>query len=213
MNARFLTPRVAALAGMAGAALFAVLLLALTAAQYEFMLEIGWRPIADPGGAWPSGLALGPLGWLQTLNFVVSGTLMMLFAAGLHAGITGGRGSRVGPRLLLVAGAAMALMGFETDEIQRTGPRTLHGWVHDIAFALFAVAYVVALLFLWRRMRQDPLWRDHARYTLVTALLAPVCLLINGPAYYLFLAAALLWFELTAVKLWRFSVVASSPRT
>lgn len=203
MNARFLTPRVAALAGTAGAVLFAVLLLVLTAAQYGFMLGIGWRPVEDPGGAWPSGLALGPHGWLQTLNFAVSGALLMLFAGGLHGGITGGRGPRTGPILLLAAGAAIALMAFGTDPIDRTGPRTAHGWIHDLAFVLFALSYPAALLSLWRRMQRDPLWRAHGRYTLVTALLAPACLLVGGPAYYVFLASALLWFEVTAVKLWR----------
>ena len=96
---------------MAGPALFAAVLLALTALQYNFLLGIGWRPLRDPAGAWSSGLALGPYGWAQTASFVVSGLLLMLFAAGLHLGATDGRGSRFGPALLFTAGAAIALMG------------------------------------------------------------------------------------------------------
>ena len=129
--------RVAAVAGMVGPVLFAGVLLALTLAQYDFMLEIGWRALGDPSGTWPSGLALGPYGWAQVANFVLSGILLMIFAAGLHLGATDGRGSRVGPTLLFAAGTAMALMGFETDPIQSTGPRTLHNLIHDLAFALF----------------------------------------------------------------------------
>ena len=66
----------AAIAGMIGPALFGTVLLALSALQYDFMLGIGWQPIADPAGAWPSALALGPYGLAQVANFVLSGSLL-----------------------------------------------------------------------------------------------------------------------------------------
>ncbi len=198
--------RAAAIAGMAGPVLFVSVLVALTTLQYDFMLGIGWHPLGDPAGAWPSGLALGPYGWVQIVNFVVSGLLLAIFAVGLHFGVTGGRGSRVGPILLFVAGIAMALMGFETDPIRRTTPRTLHGWIHDLAFVLFALALLCALFFLWRRLRKDPLWRNHARYTLATGILAVILLALPGIAYYLFVAVALLWIATTGVRLWKSTV-------
>ncbi len=110
---------------MVGPALFALVTVALTVAQYDFMIEIGWRPVADPAGAWPSGLALGPYGWAQSLSFAVSGLLLVIFALGLHHGMAGS--SKAGPALLLLSGVAMALLAFETDPIVRTGPRTLRG--------------------------------------------------------------------------------------
>lgn len=207
--------RGAAVAGMAGPVLFGTVLVALTVLRYDFMLGIGWRPVTDPAGAWPSGLALGPYGWVQTANFVVSGLLVMIFAVGLHRGATGGRGSWGGPVLLFIAGMAMALMGFETDPIRRTTPRTLHGWIHDLAFVLFVLALLSALFFLWRRLEKDPLWQNHARYTLVTGILVAILLFLPGVAYYLFVAVVLLWIELTAIRLWRLSgsLSANSPRT
>jgi uncharacterized membrane protein YidH (DUF202 family) len=198
---RLITPRRAALAGMTGPALFGGSLATLTALQYDFLLGIGWQPLGDPSGAWPSGLSLGPYGWVQDLNFALSGSLLAVFAVGLHRGITGG--SRSGPALLFVAGVAMALLAFETDPMDRAGPRTLHGSVHDAAFVLFVLALVPALFLLWRRMREDTRWRGHASYTLATALIASACLVLPGAAYYLLLAAVLAWFEVTAVKLWR----------
>jgi hypothetical protein len=198
--------RTAAIAGMAGPVLFGTVLVALTIFQYDFMLGIGWRPLGDPAGAWPSGLALGPHGWVQTSNFVVSGLLLAIFAAGLHLGVTDGRGSRVGPGLLFVTGLAMALMGFETDPIRRTTPRTLHGWIHDLAFVLFALALLFALYFLWRRLKKDPHWRNHARYTLATGILAAFLLTLPGVAYYLFLAVVLLWIGTTGARLWKSNV-------
>lgn len=165
------------------------------------MLRIGWEPLEDPSGAWPSGLALGPHGWVQGLGFALSGALISVFAVGLHRGIRGG--SKAGPALLFVAGVAMALLAIETDPMDRAGPRTLHGWIHDASFVLFILTLIPALFFLWRRMKRTPTWQAHARYTLVTAVLATGLLFLPGVAYYLFLVVVLVWFGATAIKLWR----------
>jgi uncharacterized membrane protein YidH (DUF202 family) len=186
-------------AGVLGPPLFAAALAAMTALQYDFMLGIGWRPFADPSGAWPSGLALGPHGWVMDLGFAVSGILLMAFALGVHGGLP--RGSEAGPALLFLSGGAMALLAFETDPIRRAGPRSWHGLVHDAAFIVFAAALILALLALWRRMRGDPAWRRHAHLTLATAVVCTACLVLPGVAYYLFLAAALAWIEMTALRL------------
>ena len=187
------------LAGVLGPVLLAAVLVSLTAVQYDSMLGMGWKPLTDPAGAWPSGLALGPYGWAMDLGFVVSGVLLTLFALGLDRAIS--RGPKAGPALLSLSGAAMALLAFETDPIRRTGPRSWHGLVHDAAFVVFALALLLALLFLWRRMRKNPGWRRHARYTLATALVCAACLVLQGVAYYGFLAAALAWIEATAIKM------------
>jgi hypothetical protein len=196
----------AALAGMIGPILFGTVLLALSALEYDFMLGIGWHPLTDPAGAWPSGLALGYYGPVQVADFVASGLLLALFALGLHLGVTDGRGSPpLGPALLFVAGVAMALMGFETDPIRRVGPRSLHGLIHDAAFVIFVVAFLAALFSLWRRFKAHLSWRGHARYTLATGILAVLLLFLPGVAYYLFIVTLLAWIEVTAVRLWRAS--------
>jgi uncharacterized membrane protein YidH (DUF202 family) len=179
-----------------GPFLFGSVLLVLSVLEYDFMLAMG---------AWPSGLALGPYGSAQVANFVVSGLLLALFAYGLHLGMRGGRGSTLGPALLLVAGLAMALMGFETDPIRRVGPRSLHGTIHDAAFVIFVVTFLAALFSLWRRFNEDPRWQGHARYTLATGILAVSLLLLPGVSYYLFIATLLAWIEVSAIRLWRLS--------
>ena len=99
----------------------------------------------------------------------------------------------------------MVLMGFETDPIRRAGPRTLHGLIHDLAFVLFVLALLLAFPFLWRRFRRDPAWRAHAPYALATGVIATLSLSLLGVAYYFFVAAVLVWFEATALRLWRLS--------
>ncbi len=196
--------RVAALAGTIGPVLFGGVLLTLSVLEYDFMLGIGWLPVANPAGAWPSGLALGPYGAVQVANFVASGLLLAFFAFGLHLAVTNGRDSPpLGPALLFVAGIAMALLGFETDPIRRVGPRSLHGLIHDAAFVVFVLAFLAALFSLWWRLREDARWRGHARYSLATAIFSGLLLLLPGVAYYLFLLTLLAWIEVTAIRLWR----------
>src|SRR5918994_6467198 len=106
--------RIIKLAGVAGAIwpiLFGGVLVMLSVLAYNFMLGIGWQPVADPAGAWPSGLALGPYGLVQVANFVVSGLLLAFFSLGLHLGTTNGHGSPLGPALLFVAGERRGVGG------------------------------------------------------------------------------------------------------
>lgn len=200
-----ITPARAAVAGMAGVLSFAATLVFLTAIQYGFMLSIGWRPIADPGGAWPSGLALGPHGWIMNVSFILSGALLMVFAVGLRRRLRGE--PNIGPALLFASGAAMALMSFETDPILREGPRSFHGWIHDISFIVFAISLLASMFFLWNGFRKDAAWRSHARYTLATGIMAIVCLVLPGVAYYLFIAVLLAWIFTTAMRLRRVAMM------
>jgi len=173
--------------------------------EYDFMLRIGWHPVKNPAGAWPSGLALGPYGLAQVANFVVSGLLLSFFSLGLHLGTKDGHGPPLGPAFLFVAGIAMMLMGLETDPIRRIGPRSLHGLIHDVAFVIFVLAFLTALFSLWRRFEADSRWRNRARYTLATGMLAVLLLLLPGAAYYLFIVMLLAWIEVTAIRLWLIS--------
>jgi len=193
----------AAVAGTIGPVLFGSVLIALSVLEYDFMIEIGWHPLTNPAGAWPSGLALGPYGLAQVANFVVSGLLLAYFSLGLHFGARNGYGSPLGPAFLFVAGTAMALMGSRTDPIRRLGLRSLHGFIHDAAFVIFVLAFLVALFSLWQRFESDPGWQGHARYTLATGILAVLLLLLPGMAYYLFIVTLLAWIEATAIRLWR----------
>jgi hypothetical protein len=196
--------KLAGIAGTIGPVLFGGILLTLSVLEYNFMLGIGWQPVADPAGAWPSGLALGPYGAAQIANFVVSGFLLCLFALGLYLEIASRHASTSpGTALLFLAGVAMTLMGFRTDPIERVRSRSLHGLIHDSAFVVFVIAFLAALFFLWWGLRWDARWQDHARYTLATGIMAMLLLLLPGVAYYLFLVTLLAWIEVTASRLWR----------
>ena len=74
--------KLAALAGMIAPVLFAVVVTGLTIAEANFMHTLGWNP-TGPVIDWPSGLALGPYGWIMMITFFICWALMAFFAYGL----------------------------------------------------------------------------------------------------------------------------------
>ena len=196
--------RTAALAGMIGPAAFAFIVVVLTFAEYGFLARLGWDPVGVSDVPWPSALALGPLGWLQVLNFAFFGLTLIVFALGLHRGVASrGRGSWAGPVLLVVAGVALVLAAFKADLYLSEGPRTWHGWIHLLAFVLLVLSMLLSLFFWWWRLRRDPLWRGYDLYTLITAIAYVALLFVSAWqwGFYLFLAVILAWIEEMAIRL------------
>src|ERR1044072_6642396 len=94
----------AARAGILGPQVFAIVVTALTLGGACFMRSIGWALFSNVLD-WPSGLAMGPYGWLMTINFFICGALMSFFAYGLKLALQ----DQLATTLLMLAG--MAMMG------------------------------------------------------------------------------------------------------
>lgn len=142
----------------------------------------GYDPIADS----ISLLANAPLGWLQTLAFLVSGILGVAFALGLSRvlGATPGQRSVVRGLLLLQAALAIGFALFPTDREAR-GITTV-GRIHLAIFYAYAVTMPLTLLAIGRVMRLDPRWLGLAGTTIAAALVviassALVPLTLDGP--------------------------------
>ena len=58
----------------------------------------------DPAKHQLSLLSNGSLGWVQMLNFIITGGLFLTGAMGMRATLTSGRGSKWGPRLIAAFG-------------------------------------------------------------------------------------------------------------
>lgn len=192
--------KLAALAGLIGPLLFGSVLLALTVIEYDFMRSLGWEPLSATTTDWPSGLALGPYGYVMTTAFVVNGLLVALLAVGLGQTLPSTTASRAAAILLLLAGLAMTGLASTTDPTIRTTPATLHGRIHDLAFACLGSTLFPSMLAFGWAFRQSPGWRGLSTYTWLTAALAVPTYALKGVAFYVFLAAVLVW---TAKVGWR----------
>ena len=75
---------------------------------------------------------------------------------------------------LALAGLALFASAASEDDphgaAATAGHYTWHGWIHNISFFVMIFSQVVAYAFLCRRLRQDPNWRGHAKFTLVWAI-------------------------------------------
>ena len=194
--------RRAALAGMIGPVLFGFLILLLTLLEYDFMRDLGWHPLRESNFPWPSGLALGPYGWLQVANFILFGFLLILFAIGLHRELRTRKWDLVGPVLLMVAGIASILCGFKTDADIARAPQTMSSWIHTIAFFLLLGSLIPAFFFFWRLLRNNPRWRGYDRYALISGVLALFTFFLPQVGFYISLIVMLTWIEVMALRLW-----------
>jgi Protein of unknown function (DUF998) len=87
-----------------------------------FTLE-GWlRPGYHARAMFVSELALGPRGWIQSINFIVFGVLFLVFTRGVSGRFHSGRASRAGPVLLTIIGVSFLVSGFFTMDPVATPP-------------------------------------------------------------------------------------------
>ena len=188
--------RLAALAGMISPAMFAVMVTGLTLAEANFMRSIGWNPFGNVLD-WPSGLALGPYGWLMTLTFFVCGALMAFFAYGLKIALQ----EKFATTLLMLAGFAMMGLVFTTDPTIRSYPKTWHGILHDSFFAALGIALMIGMLLLGRAFGENERWKNLSIYTWGTLALVVPTFWLKGPWFYVFLSSILIWCEVIAFRL------------
>ena len=145
-------------AGIMGPTLFVVI----------FTLEGCFRPGYQPFSMYVSELSLGSRGWVQIVNFVVFGLLLLAFTRGVAAEFQSGKASRGGIILLTIiaicylASGPFAMDPASTPRNQITFHGTLHGIFGAIVFSLMPVSCFVFL----RRFREDPRWQFLQWWTL-----------------------------------------------
>jgi hypothetical protein len=186
----------AALSGIIGPILFALVLTVLTIVQDDFMRTLGWNP-TGPVIDWPSGLALGPYGWLMTVTFFVCGALMVFFAYGLKLALN----EKLATTLLMIAGFAMMGLIFTTDPTLTTVRKSWHGLLHDSFFALLGLTLMPGMLLLGGVFLQNEQWKNLSVYTWITLALIVPTFWLKGVAFYVFLMAILTWSVVVALRL------------
>jgi hypothetical protein len=154
----------------------------------EGAVRDGYRPLRHP----VSSLALGPRGWIQTVNFAVTGVLTLAGAAGLR--LTGDRpaGSRAGPALVAAAGAGLiASAAFRTDPVGGYPPGTPDmpagfshvGTAHNLAaIPVFLGLPAAAAGYGWRSWRADQA-PGFAVCCAATAMIMPVTMMLAGAGF------------------------------
>jgi hypothetical membrane protein len=132
-----------------------------------------------------SQLATGEEGWMQVLNFLVCGTLVLGFAIGLRQALKGSRGSIGAPVLLALFAIALLVAGvFVTDPalgypVGAAPLHTVHGMIHGFAgLAAFSLLPAAAFVMSWH-FAADPGLRRWAIYSVTVGVLVVVCFIAS----------------------------------
>jgi hypothetical protein len=144
--------------GMIGSALFVAV----------FLLE-GWiRPGYNPLAEYVSALSLGGRGWVQIVNFILFGVLLVGFTRAVAVEFPNGKASRWGLILLTIIAIGYFFSGpFVMDPASTPlAESTFHGTLHGILGALVFVMMPITIFVFWRRFHSDPKWKFLQGWTL-----------------------------------------------
>jgi hypothetical membrane protein len=158
-----------ATASIAGPIIFAVV--ALMQSQLRPDHSLVEHPI--------SALAAGPSGWIQNVNFLVFGLLMIAYAIGLHLGVRSSRWGVVGFVFLVLSGMGL-IWAWVFPATDATGAFDENRLLHIPGFVMTFVGGGIGLIVMSRRMARDPRWQSVAAYVLVTGIAMLVLILVGG---------------------------------
>ena len=143
------------------------------------LLQMAIRPGFDITRHSLSLLANGDLGWIQTLNFLVTGILLIAGAVGVKRALQSGPGSRWAPRMLGLYGlgligasifSADPALGFPPGTPLENNPISWHGLMHFVVGTIGFIGFIAACFIFARRFGslRKPGW---ASYSLITGIL------------------------------------------
>jgi hypothetical protein len=110
-----------------------------------FALQIPLRPEFHFTRSEPSSLSLGPLGFIQIVNFALGGSLVFAGALGMRRLLRGSKGGLWAPLLMLVFAAGQVGVGlFVVDPASSAPPSSLHGTLHVVCGAISFLALMLS---------------------------------------------------------------------
>ena len=110
---------------------------------------------------------------------IVSSVLLFLFYLGLHEGLNDG-GSIIGPYLFIIASILGILIAFFFPLDEGGEIITWRGKMHLILVIVMGILTIGGMIALWFRLNNVVGWSTFATYSLVTAIVALVLLIISG---------------------------------
>ncbi len=127
-----------------------------------------------------SALSLGSRGWIQIVNFILFGLLLLVFARGIASSFPAGESPRAGIVLLMIIAALILLSGpFVMDPAGTPQDQmTLHGTVHGIFGGLVFMLMPVSIFTFLRSFRANPKWRMLYWWTLTIGIFDALAVLV-----------------------------------
>lgn len=153
-----------------------------------FLIEGATREGYSPFRFPISSLSIGDLGWIQITNFIISGSLIFLFAFGLRNALLLSKDSKWIPRLIGAVGLGLIgagifssdpVFGYPMTEPLAIAQFTIHGHLHDF-FSIFVFVCLPITCFKYRKrftILNEQRW---SLYSLLTAITMLITFLLAG---------------------------------
>jgi hypothetical membrane protein len=200
------TQRLLAICGIIGPVSYAIVLITLGS------LEPGYSHVTQTMSTLGSPVARHPI-IMNIAGFGLLGLMIVALALGLDRGIRDGKGSKIGPGLVAVSGAAVGMLGIFHSEPGAESP-TAMGTMHSVFVLIGGFALLLAPLAISPRLKRDEQWQSYVAYSLGTVVVASVVAALyasnvfeswKGIIQRMAMAVLLIWLEVMAVKLLRVS--------
>ncbi len=145
-----------------------------------FTVEGLLRPGYSAFSMYISALSLGSRGWIQIVNFILFGLLLLVFSLGIAVRFPAGKTPRAAIVLLIIIAALILLSGpFVMDPAGTLQDRmTLHGTVHGIFGGLVFVLMPISIFTLLRSFRADHKWHNLYGWTLAIGIFDALAVLV-----------------------------------
>ena len=111
---------------------------------------------------------------------IVSSLLLFIFYLGIHWGINNGQGSIIGPVLFVISGffGVLVALFFPSDADGEI--ITLRGKMHLVLVMASGILTIAGMIALWFRLESVEAWSLFADYSLISAIVSIVLMVISG---------------------------------
>jgi len=193
---------ISALAGIVGPMIFLLVVFIID------FIQPGHNPIYET----VSELVSGSYGWLQTVSFLLFGTLLMIFALRLYLATSRNKTSIISSVFLGLSGFSFLILGAFPVQTSET-ETTLTQLIHNIAAGITGGSFIIGCFSYALYFKTDPQWQRYWIYTAITAIaclfftllwaLTPLGLHAKGLDQLLMLISGFLWIEIISIRLIR----------
>lgn len=141
-----------------------------------FTLDGALRPGYSAYREAASYLLLGSLGWIEIVNFIVFGCLLIVFAFGFFHRMSGVLRSgwlHISTCLLVLVGVGFFMAALFLPDPFGEPQHTLHAMLHNVAFIVVFFPLGVACVLIGSQLRKVVGWRIVGWYAMITGI--PIC--------------------------------------
>ncbi|MFW9784482.1 MAG: DUF998 domain-containing protein [Candidatus Heimdallarchaeota archaeon] len=116
---------------------------------------------------------------LSKILMIISSVLLFVFFLGVHEGLNDD-GPIIGPILLVISSFIGILIPlfFPLDEGGEI--TTIRGKMHIISVALMGIIQIIGMIALWFRLQRVAAWSAFGTYSLITAIVALILIIISS---------------------------------